>query len=92
VAVLGDDRVPHTDFCMYELEFIFEYCDVFTVGARSRTEDAARAFIHEVCLEGSMKIQVCVTATFDDGALVNVIDTAVFETIQDKLSPLQTSK
>ena len=90
MAVLGDDRVPHTDFCMYELEFIFEYCDVFTVGAR--TEDAARAFIHEVCLEGSMKIQVCVTATFDDGALVNVIDTAVFETIQDKLSPLQTSK
>jgi hypothetical protein len=77
---------------MYELEFIFEYCDVFTVGARSRTGDAARAFMHEVCLEGLMKIKVCVTATFDDGALVNVIDTAVFETIREKLSPPQTSK
>ena len=55
-------------------------------------EDAAQAFIHEVYLEGSMKIQVRITATFDDGALVNVIDTAVFETIRDKLSPLQTSK
>jgi hypothetical protein len=56
VAVLRDDEVPHLDSCMYELEFIFEYCDVFTVGARSRTEDAARAFMHEVCLEGSLKI------------------------------------
>ena len=77
---------------MYESEFIFEYCDVFTVGARDRTEDAARAFIHKVYLEGSSEIQVHVMATFDDGALVNVIDTVVFEAIKDKLSPLQASK
>jgi hypothetical protein len=81
VAVLGDNKAPHIDFCMYESEFIFEYCDVFTVGARGRTENVARAFIHEVCLKGSLETQVCVRATFDDGALVNVIDTIVFETI-----------
>ena len=82
MAVPRDNEVPHMDFCMYELEFTFKYCDVFTVGARSRTGDAARAFMHEVCLEGLMKIKVRVMATFDDGALVNVIDTAVFETIR----------
>ena len=92
MAVLRDDKVPYMDFCMYELEFILEYCDVFAVGARSRMEDLAQAFIHEVCLKGSTKIQGCITAIFDDGALVNVIDTAVFKTIQDKLSPLQISK
>jgi hypothetical protein len=92
VAVLGDNEVPHMDYCMYESEFIFKYCDVFTVGARDRTEDAARAFIHKVYLDGSSEIQVHVMATFDDGALVNVIDTVVFEAIKDKLSPLQASK
>jgi hypothetical protein len=92
VAVPRDNEVPHIDFCMYELEFTFEYCDMFTVGERSRTGDAVRAFMHEVCLEGLMKTKVRVTATFDDGALVNVIDTTVFETICEKLSPPQTSK
>lgn len=92
MAVLGDNEVPHIDLCMYESEFIFKYYDVFTVGERGRTEDAARAFMHEVCLEGSMKNEVHVTATFDDGALVNVIDTAVFAAIRDNLQPLQTSK
>jgi len=77
---------------MYDREFIFEYCDVFTVGARERTEDAARAFIHEVCLKGLSETQVQVIATFDDGALVNVIDSVIFESIRNKLLPLKVSK
>jgi len=40
VAILRDNRVPHIDYCMYDHKFIFEYCDVFTVGARERMEDA----------------------------------------------------
>jgi hypothetical protein len=91
-AVLGDDRVPHIDYCVYDPEFIFEYCDVFTVGARRRTEEVARAFIHEVCLEGLSNTRVRVIATFDDGALVNVIDTMIFDSIRNKLQPLMASK
>jgi len=84
--------VPHIDYCLYDSEFIFEYCDVFTVGARGRTKEAARAFMHEVYLEGSLKIRVRVIATVDDDALVNVIDTRIFEGIRNRLDPLVASK
>jgi hypothetical protein len=77
---------------MYEPEFISEYCDMFTVGAKQRSEDAAQAFMHEVCLESSLETQVQVMATFDDGALVNVIDMAIFDSIRNKLSSLKVSK
>ena len=70
---------------MYVPHSVIEYWEVYTVGARRIGDEVAVPFVHSVQLEGLGKRLVSLQATFDDAAMVNVIDSVLFATIKEQL-------
>ncbi|KAJ7060417.1 hypothetical protein C8F01DRAFT_1084159 [Mycena amicta] len=61
------------------------------VGTGDGIDEAAKPFVHKVQLVGTDGKLVDVTATFDDGALVNAIDSETFEVMRASISRPGTS-
>jgi hypothetical protein len=70
---------------MYVPHSVIEYWEVYTVGARRVGDKVVVPFVHSVQLEGLGKRLVLLRATFDDAAMVNVIDSVLFATIKEQL-------
>jgi malonyl CoA-acyl carrier protein transacylase len=72
---------------MYDSNII-NFFDVYSVGENG---DAIQ-FERVINLIGINGERVAIRATFDDGAMVNVIDLAAFEEVKNQLSKLRPSK
>ena len=90
-AALGDGERPHVDTPlitnMYDNDII-NFFDVYSVGENG---DAIQ-FERVINLIGINGERVAIRATFDDGAMVNVIDMTAFEEVKSQLSELRPSK
>ncbi|KAJ7449773.1 hypothetical protein B0H11DRAFT_2247135 [Mycena galericulata] len=71
---------------MYSASDTIECCDIYGVGDRGKGEETAEPFVHLVQLIGKGGELIDIEATFDDGALVNAIDTATFDSARPQLS------
>ena len=95
MADLREEERPHVDTSpdslMYDPRDIIDSCEVYTVGERQKTNPDTIPFIQTVNLNGFKGILLKVKATFDDGAMVNIIDTTFFWNICDKVSPPKIS-
>ena len=67
---------------------IINFFDVYSVGEKGDAIQFERV-INLVGINGEL---VAIKATFDDGAMVNVIDMAAFEEVKNQLSKLQPSQ
>jgi hypothetical protein len=76
---------------MYVPHSVIEYWEVYTVGAKGIGEEVAIPFVHTVQLEGLGRSLVSLLATFDDAAMVNVIDSVLFATIKEQLTGVTAS-
>jgi hypothetical protein len=71
---------------MYDM--IINFCDVYSVGEKGDAISFERV-INLIGINGEL---VAIKATFDDGAMVNVIDMAAFEGVKNQLSEPQPSQ
>ena len=71
--------------CMYDSSNMMECYELYNVG------NAVVPFEKEIMLVGVDKGLVGIRATFDDGAMVNIIDTKIFGLIKDLISPWRKS-
>lgn len=96
MADLRDEERSHVDtptnLCMYNPSDIIECFEVYTVGERQKKDPTVAPFVQIVNLRGLGNEPQAVRATFDDGAMVSVIDTTAFSGMQHKLAGLQSSK
>jgi hypothetical protein len=76
---------------MYVPHSVIEYWEVYTMGAKGIGEEVAIPFVHTVQLEGLGKNLIPLRATFDDAAMVNVIDSVLFATIKEQLTGVTAS-
>ena len=76
---------------MYVPHSVIEYWEVYTVGAKGIGEEVAIPFVHTVQLKGLGRNLIPLQATFDDAAMVNVIDSALFAIIRKQLTGVTTS-
>ncbi|KAJ6595417.1 hypothetical protein B0H10DRAFT_2442049 [Mycena sp. CBHHK59/15] len=94
-ASSGEEEKPHTNLVftddMYSEHGAMNCVDVYGVGEGREGEEVARPFTQTVQLVGTSGELVDVVATFDDCAMVNCIDTAVFEGARATLSSPGTS-
>jgi malonyl CoA-acyl carrier protein transacylase len=72
---------------MYDKDII-NFFDVYSVGENGDAIQFERV-INLIGINGEL---VTIRATFDDGAMVNVIDMAAFEEVRNQLLELQPSK
>jgi hypothetical protein len=72
---------------MYDKNII-NFFDVYSVGENGDAIQFERV-INLIGINGEL---IAIKATFDDGAMVNVIDMAAFEAVKNQLSELQPSK
>ncbi|KAJ7319257.1 hypothetical protein DFH08DRAFT_819204 [Mycena albidolilacea] len=90
VAGFRGEEEPHTNLVftddMYSEHGAMNFVDVYGVGEGRESEEAAKPFIQTVQLVGESGELVDVVATFDDCAMVNCIDTKVFEGARATLS------
>ncbi|KAJ7619673.1 hypothetical protein FB45DRAFT_840119, partial [Roridomyces roridus] len=89
-AASGEEGEPRTNFVftdnMYSEHDAINPVDVYGVGEGREEEEKAKPFIQTVQLVGVNGELVDVVATFDDCAMVNCIDTAVFSNARATLS------
>lgn len=87
----GDDAVI-LDTPMYNgsSESEYEIVDLYGIGSANRSHKSM-PFVHGVELEGPKGEVVRMRSVFDDGAMVNAIDTDVFNQVKGRLTPLQPS-
>ncbi|KAJ7442776.1 hypothetical protein FB451DRAFT_1057302, partial [Mycena latifolia] len=71
---------------MYSASDANECAGIYGVGDGNKGDEVAKPFIQKVQLVGADGGLVEVEATFDDGAMVNVIDAATFDTVRGQLS------
>jgi hypothetical protein len=64
--------------------------DLYCVESEDKQHNST-PFLHTVQLQGPKGEIVRIKSTFDDGALVNAIDTNFFKEVEHRLTPLQTS-
>jgi hypothetical protein len=90
-AALGEEDRPHVDMSlntsMYDTNVI-DFFNVYTVGENGD----AIPFEKQINLVGVNGELVALRATFDDGAMVNVIDRVVFDKVKHQLSAPQPSQ
>jgi hypothetical protein len=90
-ATLGEGDRPHIDTSlntsMYDTNVI-DFFNVYTVGENGD----AIPFEKQINLVGVNGELVALRATFDDGAMVNVIDRVVFDKVKHQLSAPQPSQ
>lgn len=85
-----------TDTNLYSSRII-ELASIYTVGAEtenSKTNTAleeSKPFIHEVKLMGPKGEIVRIKGVFDDGAMINAMDTVVFEKVKHRLAEVKMS-
>ena len=86
-AATGGIKGPHVPkiLCMYDSLNMIECYELYNVG------NAVVPFEKEIMLVGVDKGLVGIRATFDDGTMVNVIDTKIFGSIKDLISPWRKS-
>jgi hypothetical protein len=75
-------QLGHTDTQPACMHGKCDEIDLYVVGG---TDEAARPFIHEVCLQGPRGEVVRVRATFDDGAMICAMSTSIFEQVRHQL-------
>jgi hypothetical protein len=90
-ATLGEGDGPHIDTSlntsMYDTNVI-NFFDMYTVGENGD----AIPFEKQINLVGVDGELVALRATFDDGAMVNIIDRVVFDKVKHQLSAPQPSQ
>ena len=69
----------------------YEIVDLYSVGHEQRKKDTI-PFIHMLSLEGPKGEAACIWGLSDDGALVNVICSTIFDKVKKCLGPGATSK
>lgn len=84
------------DTALY-LSHLIDLDSVYTVGANKNTGAPSTAlqeskpFIHEVKLHGPKGEIVRIRGVFDDGAMINAIDSEIFDKIRHRLSDVKSS-
>lgn len=85
--------IPNT--LMYDRSRIVLLSDVYTVGTNLTTKptalEASSPFVHGVRLHGPKGEIVRMKGVFDDGALINAIDSKLFEKVSKRLSKIEPS-
>ena len=71
---------------MYVPHSVIEYWEVYTVGAKGIGEEVVIPFVHTIQLEGLGRSLISFRVTFDDAAMVNVIDSVLFAMIKEQFT------
>lgn len=92
-GALPRDDVVILDTSMYNESSGNEHqiVDLYGIGNANRSHKSV-PFVHGVELEGPKGEVVRMRSVFDDGAMVNAIDSDIFSQVKGRLSPLQPSR
>jgi hypothetical protein len=101
-SVLAQDRVAREDEqniptdsvqCISNEHIEYETVDLYAVGHKSNSKDERETipFLHELRMEGPKGEVVRVRGLFDDGALVSVMCSTVFNKVKNRLGPWKPS-
>ena len=82
--------IPNTVSCN---DCIIHFADIYTVGSESKEKELedSQPFVHGVKLHGTKGEIVRLKGVFDNGAMINAMDSRVFKKIERRLSEVTPS-